>query len=73
MLLENSGMSLVLTFWCTCSIPPSSLSARTCRRSGLKFSSGGEVSVKCSEPREPRNPTESEEHQRHPQGVLYGT
>eukprot|EP00976_Prorocentrum_cordatum_P076520 1182338-Prorocentrum_minimum.AAC.3 len=31
----------------------------------------GEVSVKCSEPREPQNPTKSEEYQRHLQGVLY--
>eukprot|EP00959_Pyramimonas_sp_CCMP1952_P009323 194642-Pyramimonas_sp.AAC.1 len=30
----------------------------------------GEVSVKCSEPREePQNPTKSEEYQRHLQGV----
>eukprot|EP00959_Pyramimonas_sp_CCMP1952_P026228 550644-Pyramimonas_sp.AAC.2 len=33
----------------------------------------GEVSVKCSEPREPQNQTKSEEYQKHLQGVVYST
>eukprot|EP00976_Prorocentrum_cordatum_P024606 500500-Prorocentrum_minimum.AAC.2 len=42
-------------------------------KEGFRRGSGGEVSVECSEPREPQNPTKNEEYQRRLQGVLYRT